>query len=204
MAHDPQDNSTNASTSPESTAADTPTADATEAAAEPTVELDPSTQRIEHLEAQLAETTARLRSVSKAFTQMKEEMASFQQRQTAQAKIKEEAQAFRAVQAFFDPVQSLGRSLESDASSEGFLEGLTLVHKQFSDALDSLGLAPIPGVGSPFNPSLHEALAVQPVTEPELDGKVVMVHVNGFSVNGKVLKASQVIIGKYDPPAAEA
>ena len=202
MAHDPQDNSTNASTSSESAAADTSTPDATEA--EAVVELDPSTQRIEHLEAQLAETTARLRSVSKAFTQMKEEMASFQQRQTAQAKIKEEAQAFRAVQAFFDPVQSLGRSLESDASSEGFLEGLTLVHKQFSDALDSLGLAPIPGVGSPFNPSLHEALAVQPVTEPELDGKVVMVHVNGFSVNGKVLKASQVIIGKYDPPAAEA
>ena len=36
------------------------------------------------------------------------------------------------------------------------------------------------------------------------DGKVLMVHADGYTVNGKVLQAAQVVVGKYQEPAGEA
>jgi molecular chaperone GrpE len=65
-----------------------------------------------------------------------------------------------------------------------------------------LGLAPIPGVGADFDPLLHEALALAPVSDPALDGKVLMVHSEGWRVKGKVIQAAQVIVAKFEAPAA--
>ena len=79
-----------------------------------------------------------------------------------------------------------------------------MVLHQFEEALKKLGMEEVPGVGTPFNPNLHEALALSPVTDPEQDGKVLMVHADGYTVNGKVLQAAQVVVGKYQEPAGEA
>ncbi len=65
-----------------------------------------------------------------------------------------------------------------------------------------LGLAEVPGEGMPFSPEYHEALGMAPVTEKALDGKVIMVHTNGYAVNGKVLQAAQVIVGKFEQAEA--
>ena len=145
----------------------------------------------------LAEAQARLRTVSKAYRDLQEEMNSFRVRMEARGKLKAERQAFETVRAFFEPVQNLARSLEGSSEDvEGLLEGLRLVHHQFDDALKGLGLEPIPGVGSPFDPNLHEALALQPVEDADQDGVVLLVHAPGFMVRGKVLHAAQVVVGK--------
>jgi molecular chaperone GrpE len=170
------------------------------------VEIDPSAARIAQLEEELAAAQARLRAVSKAYTDQKAEMSAFRERVEGRAKAAEERQAFSVVKGFFDPVQNLKRSLEAGVGTdnEGFLAGLRIVVGQFDSALDKLGLSPVPGVGAPFDPNLHEALALAPVEDPEQDGKILMVHLDGFMVNGKVLQAAQVVIGKHTPEAPEA
>ena len=150
----------------------------------------------------LSEAQARLRTVSKAYRDLQEEMNSFRVRMEARGKVKAERQAFDTVRAFFEPVQNLARSLEGPSDDHaGLMEGLKLVHHQFDEALKGLGLEPIPGVGSPFDPTLHEALALQPVDDAAKDGVVLLVHAPGFMVRGKVLHAAQVVVGKLQEAA---
>jgi molecular chaperone GrpE len=163
--------------------------------------VDPRDARIAELEASLRDAQARLRAVSKAFTDQKEEMSAVRDRIEARAKAREALQGFEAVKAFFDPVQNLQRSIEVGASDpDAFAQGIQMVHKQFQAGLDRLGLERVPGVGAHFDPNIHEALAVMPVPEESQDGLVLMVHVDGYMVAGKPIQAAQVVIGKYTTP----
>jgi molecular chaperone GrpE len=206
---------------------DEPTTDAPSAAepaadqgevVEPVAEADPRDLRIAELEQQVRELKRqvseqegqfhdaqnRLRAVSKAFTDQKAEMASFQARVEAQAKTREAMHGFEAVKAFFDPVQNLQRSIELSAHDlDALVDGIKLVHKQFVGCLTKLGLEPVPGMGADFDPNVHEALALMPVTDPSLDGKVLIVHVDGYMVGNRSIQPAQVVIGSYTPPPKE-
>ncbi len=162
--------------------------------------------RIQELEGQLKDAMGRLRAISKAYSDQKDEMSSFRERTEAQAKIARARREFDVVKAFFDPVQNLQRSVAAVqkavaggvADPAVFLEGIQMIHHQFMEGLVRLGLQPIPGVGSAFDPNLHEAIAVTPVTDAALDGKVQFVHMEGFMVDGRPLQPAQVVIGKFE------
>jgi molecular chaperone GrpE len=79
-----------------------------------------------------------------------------------------------------------------------------MVQHQFMEALKGLGLEEVPGIGATFDPKLHEALGLTPVFDAEQDGKILHVHSKGFMVNGKVVQAAQVIVGKLQDAAGEA
>ncbi|MEN0066842.1 MAG: nucleotide exchange factor GrpE [Myxococcota bacterium] len=168
-----------------------------------TEELTPEKQRLRDLEGQLSEAQARLRAVSKKYTELEGDNKAFRERMEARAKVDAEQRAFTMAKAFFDPVMNLQRSLEN-APAGDFGQGLQMVNRQFMEALRKLGLEEVPGVGAPFDPTVHEALAITPVTDPEQDGKVLVVHQNGFVVKGKVLQAAQVVIGKLQDAAGDA
>lgn len=148
----------------------------------------------------LRDTEARLRAVSKAFTVQKAEMEDFRQRVERQEAIRLERREFEVAQTFFEPVQNLRRSLGSATDvPAAFLEGLQLVQQQFDEALLRLGLARVGGVGTRFDPAVHEAIGTAPVQDPAHDGLVLMVHEDGFQVGSKVLQAAKVIIGRHVP-----
>ena len=157
------------------------------------VEPEPELTPEEQLQAKLVEAEARLREVSKRFTEQQQEMKDFRTRMESQAQFKAERRSFEIARAVFEPVQNLKRSIASGADDvDGLLQGLQMVLQQFDQALVKLGMEPVPGVGAPFNPKWHEALAQTPVAEASQDGLVLMVHL-----------AAQVIVGKYEAPAAE-
>jgi molecular chaperone GrpE len=172
-----------------------------DAAQAPVPEPDPTAE----IQAKLDEAQARLRAVSKAYSDLQNENAAFRERMEARSKVQSEMQAFDQARHFFDPVMNLKRSLAQPTDDIGALRsGLLMVQKQFMDAMEKLGLEEIPGEGTLFNPAIHEALAVQPVSTPDLDGKVLTVITVGYRVKGKVLQAAQVLIGKYQESAGEA
>lgn len=168
-----------------------------------TEELTPEKQQLRDLEGQLSEAQARLRAVSKKYTEMESDNKAFRERMEARAKFEAEQRRFTMAKAFFDPVMNLERSLENVPAGD-FGQGLAMVHQQFVEALRKLGLEEVPGVGATFDPTVHEALGITPVTDPEQDGKVLVVHQKGFVVDGKVLQAAQVVIGKLQEPAGDA
>lgn len=167
--------------------------------------VDLAQARVADLERQLAETTSRLRAVSKGFADQQDEMAAFRERLDAQAKAARLRREAEVVRAFFEPVQNLKRSVDAGlGDGESFLAGIRMVLNQFTDELSKLGLKAIPGVGADFDPKLHEAIAVMPVTAAAQDGKILFVHVDGYQVDGRPVQVAQVVIGKHDPGAAEA
>ena len=47
-----------------------------------------------------------------------------------------------------------------------------------------------------FNPEFHEAIGVVEVDDPEKDGQIIEELQRGFTLGGKVLRASKVRVGK--------
>jgi len=67
-----------------------------------------------------------------------------------------------------------------------------------------LGLEPVPGVGAPFDPAVHEAVTAVDVVDPAQDGRVLELLSDGFHVRGQVLQTAKVVVGRHVAPAGEA
>ena len=165
------------------------------------VELSPT----ERMKGQVDDLAAKLRTVSKAYTDLQGEMDSFRQRQLQLADVKAQKKAGEVIEAFFEPVQNLKRCLETaGGDADAMKSGLEMVLEQFTARMDKLGLKEVPGVGSRFDPNVHNALALQPVTEKDQDGIVLLVHAAGYAVGSRVIQPAQVVIGKFEEAVAEA
>jgi molecular chaperone GrpE (heat shock protein) len=82
--------------------------------------------------------------------------------------------------------------------------GLRMVYQQFLDALKALGLEEVPGVGSKFDPNVHEAIATAPVGEAARDNTIVSVFSTGYRIGSRLVRPARVVIGSFTAPVAEA
>ena len=68
-----------------------------------------------------------------------------------------------------------------------------MVLKEFLGALGKQGIEPVPSVGTPFDPSMHEAL--QQLDSPDHPpGYVIREFEKGFKAGDRLLRAARVII----------
>lgn len=89
------------------------------------------------------------------------------------------------------------------ADVEGWIGGLELTHRRLQDALARRGVTPIDAVGKPFDPYLHEAVAVEPCP-PERDGMVLREERRGYRAADRIVRLSQVVVGRGVPPGGGA
>ncbi|MBI1319559.1 MAG: nucleotide exchange factor GrpE [Candidatus Hydrogenedens sp.] len=73
------------------------------------------------------------------------------------------------------------------------VKGVEMVMKQFADVLSARGLEPVAGVGEPFDPNVHEALAQQPSEEHPAD-TVVLEYERGYRLGDQVLRPAKVVV----------
>jgi molecular chaperone GrpE len=83
-----------------------------------------------------------------------------------------------------------------DDKDSSLAKGMTMVIKQFSDAMYGMGLEMIPTEGQ-FDPSVHEAISLEPVKEEAKDGHIIETLRKGYKLAGRVMRAAQVRVGKY-------
>ena len=162
--------------------------------------------REEELEQQLSELQARLRAVSAAYQKQQEEVVEVRKRLERQAALKEEMRRGEVVAGLFEPVENLKRSIDAagkGASVEDTVTGLQMVQSQFMDAFKKLGLEEVPGQGAKFDPNLHEALTLIPVTDPAMDDVVIDVFSAGYRIGSRLIVPAKVVVGRL-ADAAEA
>jgi molecular chaperone GrpE len=94
-----------------------------------------------------------------------------------------------------DDMERALKASETAADVQALREGVTLVHKKFSAALESLGLKPIAAIGEPLDVDLHEAITKVPAPSPELSGKVIDEVEKGYTLNGKVIRFTKAVVG---------
>lgn len=73
-------------------------------------------------------------------------------------------------------------------------QGTEMMHGQFFQTLERFGVQPIDPLGEPFNPDLHQAIAMQP-SEGE-SNRVIQVLQKGYQLNERVLRPALVIVSQ--------
>jgi molecular chaperone GrpE len=75
-------------------------------------------------------------------------------------------------------------------------EGVNLIFAKLKKSLEDKGLHEIDCLEKDFDPEIHEALTKIPAPKKKLAGKVVDQIQKGYSLNGKVIRHSKVVVGE--------
>lgn len=91
---------------------------------------------------------------------------------------------------------NLERALEvPKATLDSLKEGVEMIQKQFTAFLKNQKVEPIEALGKPFDPNLHEVLNQQESEEHE-ENTVIQEYSKGYTLNGRILRSSKVVIAK--------
>jgi molecular chaperone GrpE len=147
----------------------------------------PELEKLEREKAELEERLLRLRADFDNF-----------RRRSRQQLAEGRAMAIEAVISSILPViDNLERALLAceEAEAGSFKAGVELIHRQLLDVLAQEGISPILAEGEPFDPHLHEAVAVEETDEfPE--GTVTEELLRGYLIGEKVLRYSKVKVAQ--------
>ncbi len=97
-----------------------------------------------------------------------------------------------------DVRDNLERALAAGSTDPAFLRGVEAIAEQLGRIVTSLGAVPIPGVGTLFDPRLHEAVGSVPAVDHPPDTVVTEVR-RGFLLDGEVLRPAQVMVAQASP-----
>ena len=93
-------------------------------------------------------------------------------------------------------VDSLERALKAPAGEAAdFRSGVELIHRQFQDALQRIGVQPILAVGQPFDPRVHEAIEMVDTTEVP-DHQVIEEFQRGYKYKDRLLRPAMVRVAR--------
>ncbi|MBI4037278.1 nucleotide exchange factor GrpE [Candidatus Daviesbacteria bacterium] len=90
-----------------------------------------------------------------------------------------------------DNLEQAVAGAQNSGEKSGWLEGIVMSIKQFRQVLSEEGLEIIE-VGDEFDPNIEEAVDV---AEGE-EGKLLRVLQNGYTLDGKVIRPTRVVVGK--------
>ena len=151
--------------------------------AEQTEEVDAASQ-VEALQDQLLRSAAEMENVRRRATRDVEKAHKF---------------ALEKFTGDLLPVlDSLEKAIEAGAGVEvdganALTEGVALSLKLFLSVLDKAGVAQLDPLGEPFDPQLHEAMAMVPNPDAE-PNSVMEVMQKGYTLNGRLVRAAKVVV----------
>jgi molecular chaperone GrpE len=93
------------------------------------------------------------------------------------------------------------RAIMHAENVDSVVEGVKLVYEHLKGVLRSQGVEQIETAGQHFDPSVHEAIAQQS-DESKEDGMILEELQKGYKLNGRVIRASRVVVNKA--PSAQA
>ena len=171
------------------TADDTEPADTPEPAAE-APEPDP-----------LAEITAERDALKEQLLRARAEFDNYRRRMAREMESLRKTAAEGLIRDLLPVADNLERGLaHAEDRAHPLAQGVELVMKQFAEVLSARGLEPVAGVGQPFDPNVHEALAQQPSDEHPAD-TVAVEFERGYRLGDQVLRPAKVVVSSG--PAAQ-
>jgi molecular chaperone GrpE len=102
---------------------------------------------------------------------------------------------FSAFLPLLDDIERALKVNEQAADIKSVNEGLKIIHHKFSQSLKQKGLEPISAIGQTFNVDMHEAITNVPAPSEDQKGKVIDEVEKGYTLNGKVIRFSKVVVG---------
>jgi len=148
---------------------------------------------LEHLEKTLEEERKRNEEYLTSLRYLQADFENYRKRVDREIRELEEFSTLGLVRKLVPVLDDLELAVASATKAEdkGLLEGVKMVQKNLSSALESEGLKKIKAVGAPFDPSAHEAVDKVQGTDNSED-MVVEEMRKGYTFKGKVLRPSAV------------
>jgi len=87
--------------------------------------------------------------------------------------------------------------VEKNSDPQAIYDGITMVSKRINELLKLEGIEAEDPTGKLFDPLEHEAVAVIPVDNNELDNIVIQIMQPCFKREGKLVCPAKVIVGKF-------
>ena len=93
-------------------------------------------------------------------------------------------------------LDNLSRALEAcNDDPAKVAQGVNMIHKQFCEVLQSMGVERIADEGHPFDPNVHEAM-LEVESDSHEDRQVVDEYQKGYLYQGRLLRPAKVSVCK--------
>lgn len=94
-----------------------------------------------------------------------------------------------------DSLEKAEDAAKTTDNAESMAEGIGLSLKLFVGILEKAGVTLVDPLGEPFDPQLHEAMAMVPNPDAE-PNSVMDVMQRGYTLNGRLVRAAKVVVVK--------
>lgn len=166
---------------------------------------DAADRKIAELEEQLAEVTAEKEDIFEKLQRVSADYANYQKRaprQIADSVAYEKKAIIRSMLPALDNLAHAIAAAKDHNAEDSVVKGIELVLDHMLDSLKAHGVERIVALGEEFDPSLHEAM-LQRSEEDKPDNIVLEEFLNGYTLNGQVIRPSKVIVNKLPDNAEE-
>lgn len=167
----------------------------------------------EKIEANEVETDATNEQATDEINELKEQLASLQDKYLRQIAefdnyrkriLKEKSELIlnggeKVISSLLPVLDDFERALiniKKGGDETTLLQGTELIYQKLLSTLESQGLSKIKTEKEDFNTDFHEAVAMVPVDEESMKGKVVDCVQTGYTLNNKVIRHSKVAVGQ--------
>ncbi len=162
-------------------------------------EINQELSQIDALNQQLADAQAQVEKEKKDYLFLMAEFDNFRKRT-----LKEKSEIIRnaaesTIKGLLPIVDDFERGIEANRTSddpEAIRQGMELIYNKLVKFLEQNGVKPIESNGADFDPDMHEAIAMVPVTDDARKGKVIDTPTKGYTINDKVLRHAKVAVGQ--------
>ena len=163
------------------------------------VSQDQVTEANNDIESQITELSNKISELQNELALVRADFYNYRQRaEKDKTRIRTSISEDRVLD-FIPVIDNLDRALNvpEDSTGADVLKGVRMVQRQFLNVLQDLGVEVIAiSIKSEFDPLLHDAVGMEEVTDADLDGKVVQELLKGYRTKERVLRPSQVRVGK--------
>jgi molecular chaperone GrpE len=167
----------------------------------------------EKVEANEVETDATNEEATDEINELKEQLASLQDKYIRQIAefdnyrkriLKEKSELIlnggeKVISSLLPVLDDFERALiniKKGGDETTLLQGTELIYQKLLSTLESQGLSKIKTEKEDFNTDFHEAVAMVPVDDESMKGKVVDCVQTGYTLNNKVIRHSKVAVGQ--------
>lgn len=167
----------------------------------------------EKVEANEVETDATNEQATDEINELKEQLASLQDKYLRQIAefdnyrkriLKEKSELIlnggeKVISSLLPVLDDFERALiniKKGGDETTLLQGTELIYQKLLSTLESQGLSKIKTEKEYFNTDFHEAVAMVPVDDESMKGKVVDCVQTGYTLNNKVIRHSKVAVGQ--------
>lgn len=156
----------------------------------------PETGQDDGLAAELARVTAERAEYLDALQRLKAEFDNYRKRTERDRQQASQAAVAGLVRELLPVVDNLERAIAA-LGQEGasIAAGVEMVRVQLADLLAARGVSEIPAHGAPFDPTVHEAVAMHP-TADHPEGTVIEVVQKGYTHGDAVVRPVRVVVAE--------